>query len=439
MRILSVGRPLAHPAIDNFDVCAAPAFADYDVVAIDPAGLLATVREVVDGRGEHSTVGGAPVINGPTTTDGIAIADVLHRRLDETTRLLANGGVVVVFGYPQATVPQVAGFTGADRYCFLPAPPGLAWGPPLLQWGEGRSVAVADHAHPFAAYIDAVRDHLLYRAVFDERAPGFAAAAHVFARSGGGAPVGVEFAALGGHIVFLPPPDDSNTSVHGAAIEAAVRALLGRADPDDREPGWLRDQAVPGLAPLLAEAETARDLATRAEERAAAAELAAADLATVRDLLWREGTYALLPAALRCLDAMGFRWLGDERAPLVHAMEGDLLLEVEGSRDAVGMAPHYRLRARLDAILSAEGRAARGLVVVNGQRTQSPERRTAPHLDALRIAAESTRYALLPAPDLFAAARAALAGTDPSTLAAVRTRLVETDGVVSLADLLGEG
>lgn len=438
MRILSVGRPLAHPSIDNFDVCSAPAFADYDAVAIDPAGMFATVREVIEGRGEHQTFGGAVVVNGPTTTDAIAVADVLHRRLGETTRLLANGGVVVVFGYPQATTPQVAGFTGADRYCFLPAPAGLTWGPPLLQWGEGRSVVVADHAHSFAGYIDAVRDHALYRAVFDEHTPGFAAAAHVFARSGGGAPVGVEFAALGGRIVFLPPPDDSNTSVHGAAIEAAVRALLARPDLDDTAPSWLRDFEVAGLAPLLAEAETARDLAIRAEERAVAAEFAAAGLARVRDVLWREGNYALLPAALRSLEVLGFRSMGDDRSPALVSAEGDLLLEVEGARDAVGMAPHYRLRARLDATIATETRAARGLIVVNGQRTQAPERRTAPHLDALRIAAESTRYTLLPAPALFAAVRAA-PNLDGAALSALRLRLLNTDGVVSLADLLGEG
>lgn len=437
MRILSVGRPLAHPSIDNYDICAAPSFADYDVVAVDPAGVFATVREVIDGRGEHHTFGGAPVVNGPTTTDAIAIADVLHRRLDETSRLLGNGGVVIVFAHPQATTPQVAGFTGADRYCFLPAPAGLAWAAPLLQWGEGRSVAVADHAHPFAAYIDAVREHVLYRAVFDEHVTGFATAGHVFARSGGGAPVGVEFAALGGRIVFLPPPDDSNTSVHGTSIEAAARALLGRPDPDDTEPYWLRDFEVAGLAAATAEAETTRDLATRAEERAAAAEAAAADLARGRDVLWREGSYALLPAALRCLEALGFRSLGDDRSPALVSAEGDLLVEVEGARDAVGMAPHYRLRTRLDAAIVSEGRAVRGLIVVNGQRTQPPDRRTEAYLDALRIAAESTRYALLPAPDLFAAARAA-PGIDGAALAALRLRLIDTDGVVSLSDLLGE-
>ena len=65
-------------------------------------------------------------------------------------------------------------------------------------------------------------------------------------------------------------------------------------------------------------------------------------LGTLRDVLWREGPYGLLPAVLRCCELIGFRTGGDERAPLLYGDADQLLLEVEGSREAVGMAPHYR-------------------------------------------------------------------------------------------------
>jgi hypothetical protein len=55
------------------------------------------------------------------------------------------------------------------------------------------------------------------------------------------------------------------------------------------------------------------------------------------------------------------------------------------------------------------------------------------------VASEATHYGLLTAPALFAASRAAIAGAEPSMLAALRKRLVETDGVVSLGDIIGEG
>ena len=76
-------------------------------------------------------------------------------------------------------------------------------------------------------------------------------------------------------------------------------------------------------------------------------------------------------------------------------------------------------------------------MVVNGQRNQRPDARTAPYVEALRVAASASGYALLTTPDLFAAALLGLAGADPSTLAAIRKRLFETDGVVELGDLVG--
>ncbi|MXW23161.1 MAG: hypothetical protein F4Z96_00485 [Chloroflexi bacterium] len=103
------------------------------------------------------------------------------------------------------------------------------------------------------------------------------------------------------------------------------------------------------------------------------------------------------------------------------------------------MAAHYRLRTRLDARIESEGSAPRGLIVVNGERMQAPDRREEPYAEALRVAAEATSYALLPAPELFNAARAALAGADEDTLAAVRARIASANGLVDLSDLLGEG
>lgn len=445
MRILSVGRSVAHLNIDNYSVFSAPAFSDADAVILDPGGIFEAIEDVIAVRAEHRTYSDLRVVNGQSTGDTIAIADVLRRRLDETARLLERGGVVVVFAYPQATLQGVLGFPGADRYCFLPAPPGVAWMPPLLQWGEGQSVAVSDHAYPFARYIDAVRNDLRYRAVFEERTPAFGSllanhSAHVFARTGGGSPAGVEFSALGGRIVFLPAPGPYvSVTDMGSATATAIGDLLATPTADDREPYWLSDKPVPGLAALFEAAGTARDVATRAEERAASAEQERDQLARVRDVLWREGPYGLLPAVLRCCELIGFRASGDERAPLLYGESGQLLLEAEGSREAVGMAPHYRLRARLDAIIGEGGGMPRGLIVVNGQRDIAPERRDVQYLDALRVASEATRYAVVTAWDLFAAASLAMANPDAPALTEVRQRLATTDGVVTLADLLGEG
>ena len=442
VRILSVGRAVAHQSVDNYSVFAAPAFSDYDALVIDPGGVYEAVEDVVAGRAEHRTYSDLAIVNGQTTGDAIAVADVLRRRHDETTRLLERGGVVVVFAYPQATHPGVHGFAGADRYAFLPAPAGVAWMPPLLQWAEGQSVAVADHAHPFARYIDAVRDSVRYRAVFEDRTPAFATlagngSANVFARTGGGSAAGVEFATLGGRVVFIPVPGPyASVTDIGSSIVGAIGDLLATPPADDTEPYWLSNDALPGLPELVTAAETAREVADRAEERARSATLDRDNLASLRAVLWREGPHGLLPGVLRCCELIGFRAAGDERAPILYADGLQVLLEAEGSREAVGMAPHYRLRARLDAMIAGGGAAPRGLIVANGQRQDDPSRREVQYIDALRVASEATRYAVVTASDLYAAARLALTTPDGPALSEVRQRLATTDGIVSLEGLL---
>lgn len=294
-------------------------------------------------------------------------------------------------------------------------------------------VATTDHGHPFARVLDAAAGELLYRAVFDETAAGFAGSGRAFARSGGGHPAAVEFAVLGGTVVFVPTPrrrGSENAQLLGAAFEEALRDQLGRADAGEGAPYWVEQEAVPGLADLELKAQVARERADVAKEQARAAEREASELGRVREVLWREGRHGLSPAAVRCFELLGFRvWPGDDL--VLRCDEGDLLLEVEGASGTVGMAPHYRLRARLDAAL-AEGRVERGLVLINGERTTAPQYRTAPHLDALRVAAEASRYALLTAPELFRASMVAFEGAAPEALASMRRQLLETDGVVTL-------
>lgn len=436
MRILSIGRPLAHPSIDNHTIFNAPSLADYEAVVLDPGGILDAVREATEGSAEHRTYSDQPMVNATTTPTAMSVAEVLRRRRDEVARCLERGGLVVVFLYPQATLPDVIGFTGADRYWLLPAPAGLAWGPPLIQWSEGASVATSEHGHPFARVLDATRSNLLYRAVFDEQAPGFAGSARVFARSGGGNPVAAQFSVLGGTVVFLPTPrvrSGESALALGGAIEESARELLGRADTGEGAPYWVSNAEVPGLADLEQTAKSARERAQLAEEQAVAAEQQTVTLSRMREVLWREGRYGLVPAALRCFELLGFRiWPDDDL--VLRSGEGDLLVEVEGSATTVGMAPHYRLRTRLDAGL-AHGRAERGLILVNGERTTAPEYRKTPYLDALRVAAEASRYAILTAPDLFTASLLGLADGNEEALAEIRRRLVETDGVVALDDI----
>ena len=438
MRLLSIGRPLPDMAIDNHTIFNAPAFFDYEAITIDPEGVFSSIRELLDASQEHVTHGDAQVVNA-LTGPGVPAGEILQRRRDELVRALERGALVAVMTHPQAMITEIAGFPGLDRYFFLPAPAGLAWDAGLIRWGEGVQAAVADHRHPFARYVDAVGNDMLYRAHFNEAAPGFAKVASVFARSGGGAPVGVEFRVLGGTVVFLPAPRSRGGDAsrkQAASILAAANELLDQ--PSGDPPTWVRQQALPGIEALEEASAEAESAVERAEAQREAAEGELMQLARVRDVLWTEGNHALLPAVVRCLELLGFRtYERDGQVTLSHDASR-VELEVEGSTDPIAMAPHYRLRARLDQRIEQEGRAVRGLVVANGERLQPPDRRKSPVADALRVAAEATSYAVLPSTELFAAAAAALDGLDDEALAAIRARLVEDDGIVSLGELLGE-
>jgi hypothetical protein len=156
----------------------------------------------------------------------------------------------------------------------------------------------------------------------------------------------------------------------------------------------------------------------------------------LRDVLWRGGDHGLRPAVLRCMTLLGFSESSGADGPVLRSSEGTLHLEVAASRETVDMTPHYRLRGRLDSVIAKERQAPRGLIVVNGDRLRAPDRREQQYEHSLRVAAEATSYALLTATELFAAARYALEGADDGALAAIRARIVETDGVVELADLI---
>jgi hypothetical protein len=438
MRLLSLSHPIRDPLIDNHSIFNAPTIFDYEAIVVDPGAVTESIREAASGETAFETHASVPVANG-STIDGVAgIADVLNRRRDEFTRALERGAAVAVFGYPVTRVTGIAGFPTADNYFYLPAPDGLAWDDRLIRGGEGATAAVVDHDHPFAPVVDLVRPDLLYRAYFDDRTPGFAKAAKVFARSPGGAPVGVQFRVLNGHVVFLPSPRQAGASwlagPEGAAMLTAMRDLLAR--PNEDRPAWIRQVDVPGLAALEQEREEAERAVAAAEEARAEAVAATAELESVREMLWQTGDGGLLPRVVRCLELLGFEHeLSPDGNAVLSAAEGVVHLVVGGSIERVDMTPHYRLRQRLDTLLERSAVAGRGLIVANGRRLNPPTNREDQYTDSLRVGAEALGYAVLTASALLDAAIAALDGAAEEALASARRRIVETDGVVELDDL----
>ena len=436
-RLLSISHPLRHPRADNHSIFNAPSVFDYDAIVVDPGGVFESILDVVETRAEHFTHTDTPIANGETTATHAGLGELLRRRQHEFARALERGAIVVVFMHPQASIPGVSTFSGLDRYFFLPAPAGLGWDARLIQGGEGASAAVTDHAHPFARVIDVLRQDLRYHAYFDDRAAGFAGNARVLARSSGGAPVAAEFTVGAGRIVFVPEPRSPGGALAlelASAVIESVAAMLGRAQ--GASPVWLADVPLTGLPAREAAVTQARATLDSARSALEEAEFARAELAVLRDVLWTESPRSLAIGVERCLALLGFEPSGEGS---VRALEGALLVEVAGSEREVGMGPHYTLRARLDEVIAKEQRAPRGLVVANGQRLTPPEERTHEWDESLRVASEATRYALITAPELFMTASAALDGLPAEALANIRLRMMTTDGLVQLDDLVAAG
>jgi hypothetical protein len=434
MRILSLGFPMPGPQVTNHSFANAPSFFDYEAIVVNPLAVSQFIEEIVSGEREHATRDGARIVNGPGTTGTVALADLLRDRRDETAGVLRRGGMVVCIAYPSARHAGVEGASDCDRYSWIPSPDGVAFEEPFLRRGNGAEIEVADAAHPFARYIRDMRGKLAYHAYFDD-----SASASVFARSTGGAAVGVELAAGPGRIVFLPPPAKEPTTEQrytiSNGIQEGVRQTLRHASAISRPP-WTDEYALPGLTDRAAARSEAQAVVDEAETALASDNKALDEVERYRSLLWQEGRFGLEESVRAALALVGFRVVAlDIDAPAEIRVEADdprervaVQLEVEGSVDAVGMAPHYRLRARLEEAIAA-GKPKRGLLIINGHRTLPPAERPPQYEDSLRIAAELMRYCVATGEQLFHGVRAALSGDD-ETVKALRERLLTTEGIL---------
>ena len=438
MRILSLGFPMPGPQVDNHTFASAPAFFDYDALVVNPHALSQLIEEVVAGSGEHSTRSGERVVNTATDPGTVSLADLLRDRQDQTAMLLAHDGLVVCFAYPNVVHQRVAGFSGCDRYFWLPAPPGLQYREPMLRRGVGSEILPTEHDHPFGPFVHQFRGKLSYQAYFADTAPGFAGAARVIARSAGGAAIAVDLSLAQGHAVFLPPParhpsGDQRYALSNA-LQEGIRQTL-RLAATSNAPPWLHEYELPGRSDRVAGRDEAQRQATEAQEALAAGEEALEELDRYRRLLWQEGKYGLDEPVRSAFGLLGFRVIGqDIDAPAELWFEAGkrdrkvAILEVDASEDAVGMDGHYRLRRRLEEAI-AQGKEKRGILIINGLRRLPPAEREAQYQDALRVASESMRYCVATTEQLFHAVRAALE-SEEATVQAFRERLLTTEGIM---------
>jgi len=424
-RILSLGFPLPGVRIDNYTFISAPSFFDYDALVVEPQALSQLMGDVIAGAADARTFAGSAVRVRPEDPTDVALEELIARRADETARLLARGGAVIVFGRPPLQHRLHEGVTIMTDAWLAHA------SPPLLP-ADGTQAEVSDYQHPLAAFVAAHLADLRYAARADEQA--LRGETRVFVRSRGAAILGFDYPAGTGRVVVLPalrgvPGGDARYRL-SEDLQAGIQRLLGVAG-EGVPPPWLARHPLPGLperAAALREARAARDDA----ERALAAALDAHDaLARYQRLLWQRGRHGLEDAVLDALRLLGCQ-VYDANRDEIEIRIGDtpVLLEIEASDGEIDMAPHHRLRQRLERAIERRGTAPRGLIVINGYRNQPPDERPAQASPSLRLAAEQMQYGICPTTVLYAAVEAKLHGDDAGPQSCL-SRLVSQPGLLA--------
>ncbi len=245
MHTIVLGIPLPHSTFDNYSLLSAPSLFDYERMIVEMSALSDVVEQVVSGSTEHKTRGGQTVVNGPAEPATLSLAELLHLRRLEAERFLDRGGVVVCLAYPDAAHVGIEGLPAWHRYDWLPAPEGLTYGEHLLA-GYGKfGVEIADAGHAFAPYVEEFGVRLAFRAYLSEQAERFAEYAHVFARSPGGAAVGVELEVGPGRVVLLPPIGSLDYSRDRIPLANTLHDCLNRMQTSttDQPSQWIRKEA----------------------------------------------------------------------------------------------------------------------------------------------------------------------------------------------------
>ena len=394
------------------------------------------MRQLVEGGVEFNSFDDRPVLNAPTTANSVSGADQVKRRAEETGRLLDAGGTVVVMARPNAVQGGLLGFEGCDRYSWLPAPAGLAWGPPFIRPAEGKTVRVVAEDHPLAGVLRDFRSSISYRATFDDRHAEMRRQARFLAAGGSGIPISAEFQVLGGRVVFIPAIEDS--LARRPEMATALVQLCTRLDAHSQPsppPYWAKSMALPGLEQLEAELEESETAAAVAASHTAAVRERHDSVARHRRLLFEDGPM-FTSAIAEVLRLVGFDVRGGAGEPMAVTSEGKhAFVETESSREQVVEWPYVRLQRRLEDHLLSTSEQLKGIVVVNGKRETAPDDRPEQYTEALRVACENYRYALVTTETLFSLMQRVLGGADDAALLGMRRKLMGGAGLLTLDSL----
>lgn len=295
---------------------------------------------------------------------------------------------------------------------------------------RGEDVVLAGTGHPFEEYLTAFEGHIVYDAVYqDLLSTPIERFATVLARNRIGDVLALSVPFDEGRLIMLPPIVGVSPAREAAVLLDAVHALAVRPAWTST-PDWLPGYPLPGEDALVDEVAS---LTERRDTLSAKLAEVAGQLETKtqpKRMLFTKGRFSYLPAAADALRTLGFDVETTGELLEIASDEGDGLVVAEATEDAsVGLPAYRRLRDAVDRAVTDGEAHRKGILVVSGSRELDPKRRPTQFSPEVLRGCEGQGFCLITSYDLFKLVRAASEERTKKGRAALRTKLLETDGL----------
>ena len=433
MRIISIGCPIPSPSVDNHSIANASSIFDYDACIVDLQSVSEQIEGIAASTLDVKAPDGRAISVGESGAFHFGLGELLQQRQLEFQQLLDNGGVLVVFAYPNVRHLNIASFPGLNRYSLIPGPEGDPFRWPMLRPADGKDVRPTVPQHPVSGFLDDLAGRLRYRALFDLK--GFDGA-QIVGRSVGGAAVAVEFRSGPGRIVVLPPPDNlasSQRKVFSASLLEMIERLAQEPD-SSAAPVWVRRYDTPEATSARDELSSAQDELKQAQRRVTEAESLLADTTRFQGMLWQSQNLAFRDTVADAFRVLGYTVSMTNDHMEIRDGSETSLVELASANNAVSDRLYLTLQSRIEEQYLRRKSRPKGIIIANGHRQTDPRIRREPFPKTLINACETYGYALIPVEALFELVSfAGEAADEPEVLEDIRRSVAETAGVLEIA------
>jgi len=437
-RLLAIEWTLAHESLTRDGFFDAPSFSSYDAVLIDPQSIAGHWASVgIDGSGDRRTH------RGHDLGLGRAVSVIMARRRREASDLLLKaGGTLVCRLRPRSWPLHILSDDGPseriDRYSWLPSVSLVDRQHHLAFPANGRfvprrgtDVRFSGTDSPFETFLKRMEGNLEYEAVYQDllETP-IEHFATVLARNRIGDVIAVEIPYGEGRLVLVPPTKDVSPASEAAALVEAL-AKSGARSGFEGAPDWIASYETPGESALRDELTSLTSRRDKLSAKIEEAQKRYDDTTRMKRLLCAQSQGALTQAGEDACRALGFETEQTRDGLVLRSDQGDARMMFAASESAVDVQPYRRLLGLIDRARTENVEPKKGILVVNGFRHLDPRQRSTEYSDAVRRGCKSQGFCLMNSHDLFQ-----LATQDSGSSreqAALRKRILETDGVFKLA------